>query len=152
MKTDLIPPERMRAVLIESAKARLLNETCSFVCTNCWNYTEMIRIKDLPDKPKCPRCGSNTIGLLKAEEEKVFPLIEKKNERLTQTEEKLQKQASQTAQLIAKHGKAAAVALCARKIQPSDIVDVLEKEHKLNDSFYELVLEAERKAISKRFW
>ncbi len=152
MKTDLIPPERMRAVLIESAKARLLNETCSFVCTNCWNYTEMIRIKDLPDKPKCPRCGSNTIGLLKAEEEKVFPLIEKKNERLTQTEEKLQKQALQTAQLIAKHGKAAAVALCARKIQPSDIVDVLEKEHKLNDRFYELVLEAERKAISKRFW
>ncbi|MEM2937575.1 MAG: DEAD/DEAH box helicase, partial [Candidatus Bathyarchaeia archaeon] len=31
MKTDLIPPERMRAVLIESAKARLLNETCTFV-------------------------------------------------------------------------------------------------------------------------
>ncbi|HUW47310.1 MAG TPA: DEAD/DEAH box helicase, partial [Patescibacteria group bacterium] len=27
MKTDLIPPERMRAVLVESAKARLLNET-----------------------------------------------------------------------------------------------------------------------------
>jgi ATP-dependent Lhr-like helicase len=112
----------------------------------------MIRIKDLPDKPKCPRCGSNAIGLLKAEEEKVFPLIEKKNERLTQTEEKLQKQAIQTAQLIAKHGKTAAVALCARKIQPSDIVDLLEKEHKLNDRFYELVLEAERKAISKRFW
>ena len=29
MKTDLIPPERMRAVLVESAKARLLNETAN---------------------------------------------------------------------------------------------------------------------------
>ncbi|MBM4401458.1 MAG: ATP-dependent helicase, partial [Crenarchaeota archaeon] len=47
MKTDLIPPERMRAVLVESAKARLLNETGNFVCTNCWDYMEMIRIKDL---------------------------------------------------------------------------------------------------------
>src|SRR4030065_1450651 len=42
MKTDLIPPERMRAVLVESAQARLLNETDTFVCTNCWDYLAMI--------------------------------------------------------------------------------------------------------------
>ena len=58
MKTDLIPPEKMRAVLVAAAKARLLNESGNFVCTNCWDYMETIRIKDLPDKPKCPRCGS----------------------------------------------------------------------------------------------
>jgi ATP-dependent Lhr-like helicase len=152
MKTDLIPPERMRAVLIESVKARLLNETCNFICTNCWNYMEMIRAKDLPDKPKCPRCGSQAIGLLKVEEEKVLPLMEKKGEKLTKNEEKLQKQALQTAQLIAKHGKAAAIAMCARKVQPSDVREILEEEKKLSDRFYELVLEAERKALSKRFW
>jgi len=152
MKTDLIPPERMRAVLIESIKARLLNETCNFICINCWNYMELICAKDLPDKPKCPRCGSTAIGLLKVEEEKALPLIEKKGEKLTKTEEKLQKQASQTAQLIVKYGKAAAVALCARKVQPPDVMGVLEKEPKLSDKFYELVLEAERKAMSKRFW
>jgi ATP-dependent Lhr-like helicase len=151
MKTDLIPPERMRAVLIESAKARLLNETCNLVCTNCWNYIEMIRAKDLADKPKCPRCGSPALGLLKVEEEKLLPILEKKGEKLTKSEEKLHKQALQTAQLIAKYGKVAAVGLCARRIQPSDIIDVLEEEHKLNDKFYELILEAERKAISKRF-
>jgi ATP-dependent Lhr-like helicase len=152
MKTDLIPPERMRAVLIESAKARLLNETCNFVCTNCWGYMDMIRVKDLPAKPKCPKCGSTAIGLLKVEEEKIMPLVEKKGEKLTKSEEKLQRQAMQTAHLLAKYGKAAAVALCARKVQPSDIKEVLEKESTLNDRFYELVLEAERKAISKRFW
>jgi ATP-dependent Lhr-like helicase len=152
MKTDLIPPERMRAVLVESAKARLLSETCSFLCTSCWNYLEMIRVNQLPDKPKCPRCGSTSIGLLKVEEEKALPLIEKKGERLTQSEEKLQKQALQTAQLMAKYGKTAAVALSARRIQPSDITEVLTKETRLNDEFYEFVLEAERKAMAKRFW
>ncbi|MEM3641990.1 MAG: helicase-related protein, partial [Candidatus Bathyarchaeia archaeon] len=151
MKTDLIPPERMRAVLIESAKARLLNETCNFICTNCWSYMEMIRAKDLPQKPKCPRCGSTAIGLLKVEEEKALSLIEKKGEKLTKSEEKLQKQALQTAKLLTKYGKAAAVALCARKVQPSDIKEILEKESELNDKFYELVLEAERTTISKRF-
>jgi ATP-dependent Lhr-like helicase len=151
MKTDLIPPERMRAVLIESAKARLLNETCNFVCTNCWNYMEMMQTKDLADKPKCPRCGSTALGLLKVEEERAFPILEKKGEKLSKNEEKLHKQALQTAQLIAKYGKAAAVALAARRVQPSDVMDVLEEEPKLNDRFYELVLDAERKAVSKRF-
>lgn len=151
MKTDLIPPERMRAVLVGSAKARLLNETGNFICTNCWNYLEMVRVNDLPDKPKCPRCGSQAIGLMKVEEERADPLIEKKAQKLTKDEEKLHKIAVQTAELIAKYGKAAAVALSARKVQPHDVAGVLEKEPKLTDKFYELVLEAERKTLSKRF-
>jgi len=152
MKTDLIPPERIRAVLVESAKARLLNETCVFVCTNCWSYIEMIRVKDLPKEPKCPRCNSTAIGLLKVGEEKVLPIIEKKGEKLTKSEEKMQKRALQTAQLTTKYGKPAVVALCARRVRPSDVNGVLEKEPRLTDRFYELILEAERKAVSRRFW
>jgi ATP-dependent Lhr-like helicase len=152
MKTDLIPPERMRAVLVESAKARLLNETSSFLCTSCWSYMEMLKVKDLPDKPKCPRCGSNAIGLLKVEEERALPIIEKKGEKLAKNEAKLQQHAVQSAQLISKYGKAAVVALSARRVQPSDVREVLEKEHRLSDGFYEMVLDAERKAMSKRFW
>ncbi|HUT16704.1 MAG TPA: hypothetical protein VMW84_00185, partial [Acidobacteriota bacterium] len=151
MKTDLIPPERMRAVLVESAKARLLNETGNFVCTNCWDYLEMIRIKDLPDRPRCPRCGSQAIGFLKVDEERALPLVEKKGQKLARAEEKLQTHALQTSQLMARYGKVAAVALSARKVQSSDVAKVLEKEPKLTDRFYELVLEAERKALSKRF-
>ena len=151
MKTDLIPPERMRAVLVGSAKARLLNETGNFVCTSCWDYMEMIRIKDLPDKPKCPNCGSFAIGLLKVEEEKALPLVEKKGRGLAKNEEKMQLYAKQTAELIERYGKVAAVALSARRVQASDVADVLEKEPKLSDRFYELVLEAERKVLSKRF-
>ncbi len=80
----------MRAVLVAAAKARLLNETGNFVCTNCWDYMETIRIKDLPDKPKCPRCGSFALGMLKVDEEKALPLIEKKGEHLAKNEEKMQ--------------------------------------------------------------
>ncbi len=151
MKTDLIPPEQMRAVLVESAKARLLNETGNFVCTSCWDYMEMIRIKDLPDKPKCPRCGSYAIGLLKVEEEKAAGLLEKKGEHLAKGEEKMQSNAKKTAELIEKYGKAAAVGLSARHVSVADINEVLDKEPKLSDKFYELVLEAERKVLNRRF-
>jgi ATP-dependent Lhr-like helicase len=151
MKTDLIPPERMRAVLVESAKARLLNETGNFICTNCWSYSEMIRINDLPDKPNCPRCGSASLGLLKVEEERSLSLVDKRGEKLVKSEEKLRGFAVETAELIAKYGKPAAVALSARKVNSKDIAGVLQKEPKLTDKFYELVLEVERKALSKRF-
>ncbi len=151
MKTDLIPPEQMRAVLVESAKARLLNETGNFVCTSCWDYMEMIRIKDLPDKPKCPNCGSYAIGLLKVEEERALPLIEKKGEHLGKFEAKMQTYAKQTAVLIEKYGKPATVALSARRVRVADAGEVLGKESKLSDHFYELVLEAERKVLSRQF-
>ncbi|MEM2129753.1 MAG: DEAD/DEAH box helicase, partial [Candidatus Bathyarchaeia archaeon] len=51
MKTDLIPPEKMKYILRESVKARLLDETRTFVCAHCWDYAEMLTLRNLPDKP-----------------------------------------------------------------------------------------------------
>jgi len=152
MKTDLIPSEKMRRILIESTKARLLNEVRSFVCTNCWDYLEMIRLKDLPDKPKCPRCGSTALGILTAEAEEVAPLIEKKNFKLTKSETKLRDRALEAAALMSKYGKPAAVAFAGRKLKASDVKEVLKKEKKLSDRFFELVIDAEKKALKRRFW
>ena len=113
---------------------------------------EMEKSMNLPDNPKCPRCGSFALGLLKVEEEKAWLIMEKKGEKLTRKEEKLRSQALQTARLIKKYGKAAAVALSARRVKPSDIEEILKKEPRLTDNFYQLVLEAERKVMAKRFW
>jgi ATP-dependent Lhr-like helicase len=152
MKTDLIAPERMRLILIESAKARLLNETRTFVCTNCWDYIKMIRIKDLPNKPECPKCGSPALGVLRQEEDEAGPLVEKKGERLTKIEQKWHDWALETAQLMAKHGKPAAVALSGRRLKPSEADEILRKERELTDRFFELLIEAEKKALKRRFW
>jgi len=151
MKTDLIPPEKMRALLVESAKARLLNETRTFVCTNCWDYSGMIRIKDLPDKPLCPKCGSPALGVLRLDEEEVQTITEKKGEKPTKKEEEIKEYAKETARLVAKYGKPAAVALSARRVKPADIAKMLKQESTLTDNFYEAVLNAEKKALKKRF-
>ncbi|MFB0501938.1 MAG: hypothetical protein ACETVP_05650, partial [Candidatus Bathyarchaeia archaeon] len=152
MKTDLIPPERMRLILIESAKARLLNEVRTFVCTSCWDYLQMIRIKDLPNKPECPKCGSTALGVLRREEDEVGSLVEKKGERLTKIEQKWHGWAVETAQLMTKHGKPAAVALSGRRLKPSDVDEILRKERDLTERFFELVIESEKKALKRRFW
>jgi len=151
MKTDLIPSEKMRMLLVESAKARLLNEVRTFVCTNNWDYSEMIRIKDLPDKPMCPKCGSPALGILRFEEEQVQSLIDKKGEKLTKKEEEMRMYARDTAKLLSKYGKTAAITLSARRVKPADVEKVLKQEPTQTDHFYELVLDVERKALKKRF-
>lgn len=152
MKTDLIPPERMKRILIESARVRLLDETRTLICTDCWDYIDMVRIKDLPDRPRCPRCGSERLGLLRVEEDEALPLIEKKSERLKKKEKKMKESALQTAKLISKYGKPAAVALAGRRLKVNDVKEILSKESELRDNFFEMVIEAERKALMKRFW
>jgi ATP-dependent Lhr-like helicase len=142
----------MRRILIESAKVRLLNEVRVFVCTNCWDYIEMIRIKDLPDKPVCPRCGSPSLGVLRGEEEQTRVLVEKKGEKLTKSEEKWREQALRTAELLTAYGKPAAVALAGRKLRVSDVEGIFWQEKKLSDRFFELIVEAERNALKRRFW
>jgi len=152
MKTDLIPPERMRLILIEAAKARLLNEVRMFVCTNCWEYLEAIRIKDLPNKPACPKCGSPELGVLTAEEDQVRTLMEKRGEKLTKAERKLWETATSTAKLVSVYGKSAVVALAGRRLRETDAEEILRKEGRLTDRLFELVLEAERNALRRRFW
>ena len=152
MKTDLIPPERMRLLLIESARARLLTEAGTFVCTKCWDYLEMVRLSDLPDHPVCPKCGSSSLGVLKIAESRVQSLVDKRGEKLTKNEQKINRRATKTARLVSKYGKIAAVALSGRNVQFSDVKELLGKENRLSNNFFELIIEAEKKSLKRKFW
>jgi len=113
---------------------------------------EIVRVKDLPDEPKCPQCGSKALGVLRKEEEEVHSLVDKKGEKLTKSEEKTKEQALETAKLMTKYGKLAAVALAGRKLKTSDAEKILSEEKAFSDKFFELVIEAERNALKRRFW
>jgi len=152
MKTDLIPPERLKPLLVKSAKARLLSEVRTFVCTNCWNYVEMMSIKDLPERPLCPECSSRALGILGKEENQVRTLIEKGEDELSKAEKRMRQTAIKTAGLVSMHGKSAAVALSARRVKPEDVTKILSDKQATEERFIEMVIEAERKALKRRFW
>jgi ATP-dependent Lhr-like helicase len=152
MKTDLIPPERLKPLLVKSAKARLLSEVRTFVCTNCWNYVEMISIKDLPERPLCPECGSRALGILGNEENQARTLIEKEEDELNKGEKRMRQMAIKTARLVSTHGRSAAVALSARRVKPEDVAKILGDKKATEERFLEMILEAERKALKRRFW
>jgi ATP-dependent Lhr-like helicase len=152
MKTDLIPPERMKYVLISSARARLLSESRTFFCIKCWDYLEMIKLKDLPMNPICPKCGSPYLGVLGIEEKKVRSLVDKKGEKLNKNEQKMKDIAVKTAKLVSRYGKTAAVSLSGRNLQINDVKKILKKEEFLSDRLFELIIDAEKDSLKRRFW
>lgn len=150
-RADIIPPEKMRYILLESTRARVLNEVRTFVCTEC-GHTRMMRIKDLPDVVKCPECGSLRIGILSEPRDAVEAMAEKRGRGLTKGERRLWDRAKRTAELIEGYGKVAAAILVGKRLRPEDAEAILWEEDRLSDRLFELIMDAERRAMRRRFW
>ncbi|MEM3382446.1 MAG: DEAD/DEAH box helicase [Nitrososphaerales archaeon] len=151
---EIIPPKRMKGILIRSAYARLINESKVFVCTNCWNYSELLRVLDLKKKITCPICGSSKIGLTSETLEKIIQLCEKmlSKKELSGNEKKVLRKLLNSAELISDYGFAAAIVMVAKGISLSEAKILLRKEPKINDKLIELILEAERKNLKRRIF
>ncbi len=151
MKSDLIPPEKLKLILMESTRVRILNEVKTFVCTSCWQYMDMIRVKDLPRRVKCPRCKSTRIGILSQADEDLKRLRERRGRALSLREKQVVEEALQTATLYEKFGNIVAYVLAGRRIKTSGVEDILEVESEVNDRLFQLIIDAEREALLERF-
>jgi len=151
-KTDLIPPEKMKHILLESAKARILNEVKTLVCTNCWKFIKMTKMRDLPKRIVCPKCKSKSIGVSDELEEELREIRKKKGKSLSNRQKGTIERVEKSAELTRKYGKAAALVLAGKKLSADDAEEVLSSEGKISDRLFELIMEAERNALRRRFW
>ncbi len=149
---ELIPPERMHQVIIKYVKARLLDESLTFVCTNCWRYVEVMRINDVePEKIQCPECESKKIGVSKADESEVRKEI-RKGKGKSKKESKLFRDAIKSAELISIYGKAALLTLAGKGITIEEASEILKKEGEINKHLVELIIESEKEVLKQRFY
>ena len=90
------------------------------------------------------------VGEVSKLEEVVSKIFSKKA--ITSTKEKkLKETAITTAKLVNIYGRMAVLVLAGKRLGPSDVVTILsEKDAYLR--LYELIIDAERKALSRRFW
>jgi len=143
-----VMPERLKLLAIASAKVRILSEGRTFACTQCKRYTKELQIYELDEHPKCPQCGSPKLGMAEKPEEEVQRAIELagKGRKIALWQELLE-----SAKLISQYGKLAAIALVGRGVTPTTAREILAKEQKLSNKFFELLLQKEREALLKRF-
>jgi ATP-dependent Lhr-like helicase len=151
MKTDLIPSDKMKRILIDSARARILNESRTLVCASCWDYTEIERIRDLENAVTCPKCRSNSVGALSCDPNDLKSIMQKKGKAVSKADKRLLDQISESAEVVRKYGKAAIVVQTGRRLGPGDAKRILRKEKRISDRLFGLIMDAEREALKRRF-
>jgi len=151
-RTDLIPTEKLSQILVESTKARILNEVRTIVCTSCWNYVEMRRMKEVPVAIKCPECGAKKLGVLGLSDDEIKKILSKKGVRLSDREKDILARAEETAKLVGRHGRLAVYTLSGRRVTVEAAEEILRKHRRPTGGFFEALMSAEREALKERFW
>jgi hypothetical protein len=60
-------------------------------------------------------------------------------------------QLSESAEVVRKYGRAAIVVQAGRRLGPGDAKKILRKEKRISDRLFELIMQAERDALKRRF-
>jgi len=152
-KTDIIPPEKMHRLLIESTRARLMNEVETLVCLEKNDFIGSVRVRDLADGVKCPVCGSTKVGVTHEDAEVVRRiLLEKSNRRLSKQEMHIVDYIKESSRVLERYGFTGLVVMAGKRLSVDDIWRILSEESKLSDRLIELIIDAEKKALMKSFW
>jgi ATP-dependent Lhr-like helicase len=152
-KTDLVPADRLRRLLIESGKARLLNEARVAVCTNCFRYVETLKAKRFMEKVGCPECGSTKIGILDEDPLDVAQMAAEKAEmdKVSERFKGMYRSAIESGELIGRYGLPAALAQVSKGIPKPVMITLATSDVKDLDYFIDRVLAEERAALKSRF-
>jgi len=150
-KGEVMDPSRLKRLALEGAKVRAYGTPFLAVCTDCWKYVENVYLSEI-EELKCPECGSRKVASVQEEEEVVESISrrmqagEKPAEGTRRTYEKIRR----SALLNDKYGVNSVIAQFFR-IQLKDIEEILSKHLVADDTFYQALLDAERRENIRRF-
>jgi ATP-dependent Lhr-like helicase len=149
--TDIVPPENITRIILESAKARLYNETRILACMDKLDWLEEITVKDFPDEFICPICGSKEIGVLDRTFEEVAQQQAVYRGGSKREPEWWWERAKDAAKLVSIYGRRAAIIASAKRINFTDAWDILAETEGESDEFFTQIIEAERESLKNRF-
>jgi ATP-dependent Lhr-like helicase len=155
--SELMAPERVLLSNIDRMKMSIEARTATLLCMKCGEWTSQIKIKDLPDEPKCENCGSRLLALLYPSQH-ILHLKDslrrrREGKELSEDELKELSQARRKADLILSYGKQAVRALQVKGVGAETASRILGKMHPKEDEFYMDLLKAKIQYLRTReFW
>ena len=151
MKTDIIPPENITKIILESAKARIYGETRILTCMGKHDWLDEAQVRELPERIQCPVCGSTEIGVLDRTREEVAEQQFQKRSGGKREPPYWWNRGVDSAKLVSIYGRRAAIIATAKRVDFEDAWDILAETDGETDEFFERIVDAEREALKKRF-
>ena len=154
---ELMAPEHVVLSNIERMKKSTLTRKVRLLCISCGNLNEERRVRDLPEKPVCEKCGQGLLAKLlhRQDPEALRILLKQRKEGKELSAEQLNEliYARRTADLILSHGKKAVIALQVRGVGPETAFRILGRMHPNEDDFYMDLLKAKIQYLrTKPYW
>jgi ATP-dependent Lhr-like helicase len=151
---EIVSPERLRALLKQSTRARINDTFLVAVCTNCWNFLELRKVADLEGLDRCTFCEKAAIGLSTDSYENVFSLAMKARSRADMRGSKLKlvEALKRTAELRKEYGHSADMLLAGRGVRLTEAEALAAKMRKEGRDVVELIIEGEREALRRRYF
>jgi ATP-dependent Lhr-like helicase len=151
---EIVSPERLRALLRQSTRARVNETFLVAVCTHCWNFLELRKVGELEGLVKCPACEKEAIGLSTDSYENVFSLAMKARSRsdIRGKNLRLVEALKKSAELKKEYGHAAEMLLAGRGIRITEAAGLAAKMRKEGTDLIELIIEGERDALRRRYF
>ena len=151
---EIVSPERLRALLKQSTRARINDTFLAVVCTSCWNFLELKKVGDMEELRACPFCGKQALGISTDSYENVFSLAMKARSRSDLRGSKLKSVEAfrKTSELRKEYGHAADMLLAGRGVRLTDASVLAAKMRKEGTDVVELIIEGEREALRRRYF
>jgi len=152
---DLLRPVKEKGEILPIVKERLNRKTVRLICVFKADWETLRRISNLPEKIRCPKCGSTLVAITHENDRETGKIVRKRlsGKKLTPDEEKVWLTTWKNASLVQTYGKKAVVVLAGKGIGPTKAAKILAKKPKSEDEFYMEILKAEREYLRTRmFW
>ncbi|MFB0513964.1 MAG: hypothetical protein ACETVQ_00145, partial [Candidatus Bathyarchaeia archaeon] len=154
---ELMAPERVLLSNIERMKRAIMARKVSLLCLSCGNPMEEKRVRELPERLVCEKCGAGLLARLRLGQDPkmVQDILKRRLDGKELTPEELEQltHARRTADLILSYGKKALIAFQVRGIGPETAFRILGKMHPDEDEFYMDLLKAKIQYLRTRpYW
>jgi ATP-dependent Lhr-like helicase len=154
---ELMAPENVILNNIEKMKKASLAKTVKLLCLSCGHPAREARVRDLPEKLSCNRCGSELLAGLKHRQDAdiVYSLLKRRQRGEGLSPKELEEiiYVRRTADLVLSYGKKAIIALQTKGVGPETAFRILGRMHPNEDDFYTDLLKAKIQYLrTKPFW
>jgi len=154
---EMMAPRRVILSHIERMKRSVRARIVELLCLSCGEWTLKARLRDLPERPTCGRCGSGLLTVLRSRDdvEDVRDLLKRRMEGAKLSEEEIRRlsYARRVADLVLSYGRKAAAALQVRGVGPETASRILGKMHTDEDELYMDLLKAKIQFLrTRQYW
>ena len=155
--SELMAPERVLLSNIERMKKTVLARRPMLLCLSCGHYTEEKRIRELPERPVCEKCGKGLLAELRLgrDPKTIREILKRRMQGKELSPEELDEltHARRTADLVLSYGKSALIAFQVKGVGPETAFRILGKMHPSEDDFYMDLLKAKIQFLRTRpYW